>query len=295
MKTVNRLFAIVSLFLAVACGGGSQAPKIVTADSTALVIKDLNVNSPDCDQYVLISTTMGDITIKLYREAHLHRKNFINLVMNGFYNGQSFYRVKPGQLIQTGDYTSVENPAKPKIGSTDVEFTVPSEIDPAQRWHKRGSVAAASVNQGEYSSGAHFYIIAGGRVNDDALQQAENFVNKAMVEHRYIQLQLENNDEIRRLRDAGETAELGRLAGRLKNEARAAFRGKEFKYTQEQRRAYRRDGGAPHLDPHYTVFGEVLSGMEVVDSISKVETNPVGRPNNHVIINSITILDDYAQ
>lgn len=291
---LTRLFPILLLLLA-SCGGGQQQQQQPKADSTALVIKELNVNSPDCDQYVLISTTVGDITVKLYRDAPLHRKNFINLVMNGYYNGQSFYRVKPGQLIQTGDYESIENPAKPKIGSTDVDYTIPSEIDPANRWHKRGALAAASVNQGDYSSGAHFYIISGGRVTDDALQQAQNFVNKAMVERRYIELQLENNDEIRRLRDAGEKAELGRLAGRLKNEARAEFRGKEFSYTTAQRSDYKRDGGAPHLDPYYTVFGEVLSGIEIVDSISRVATNPVGRPNEHIIIKSMTILENYAQ
>ena len=46
-----------------------------------------------------------------------------------------------------------------------------------------------------------------------------------------------------------------------------------IKYTQKQREVYKTIGGTPHLDGAYTVFGEVISGLNVVDSIAAVKTN----------------------
>ena len=60
------------------CGG--EAVKQEQKPKNGLEIKDLNTESPDCDQYVLMSTSHGDVKIKLYRETPLHRKNFINLL-----------------------------------------------------------------------------------------------------------------------------------------------------------------------------------------------------------------------
>lgn len=288
--------AVALLLLSVACdGGGSDKKSEQPVEEAAETIKELNTDSPDSDQYVSISTNMGDIVVKLYRETPLHRKNFVNLVMNGYYDGQIFYRVKPGSLIQTGDGFSRSNPSDPSVGTHDELQSVPEEIEPGERYHKRGALAAASVNQGQYSSGSHFYIIAGGGVNDSKLDESERFIYKEMIERRYIELQLENNDEIRRLNDAGKKDELGKFAGKLKAQAKKELKDKEFKYTKAQRALYKKEGGAPQFDPYYTVFGEVVEGMEVVDAISRVNANPNGLPYSHVVINKMTILDEYAE
>lgn len=63
--------------------------------------------------------------------------------------------------------------------------------------------------------------------------------------------------------------------------------GKIFNATQRQ--AYKTVGGTPHLDGEYTVFGEVIEGLEVVDQIAKVKTGYMDVPIEPVIIKSITI------
>ena len=80
----------------------------------------------------------------------------------------------------------------------------------------------------------------------------------------------------------------------LMNEARKAVSGKEFRYTKAQRNAYLKEGGMPALDPYYTVFGEVVEGMDVVDAISWVSVYE-GRPREDVIIKKITVINDTVE
>lgn len=51
-----------------------------------------------------------------------------------------------------------------------------------------------------------------------------------------------------------------------------------FKYAPEQRQRYLKEGGTPFLDRGYTVFGEVIEGLEVIDKIAAVQTAPGDRP-----------------
>ena len=295
MKRISILLITLSALLLVSCGGG-EAKKNENGGNASL-IKELNVNSPDTDQYLLVKTNHGDFKIKLYRETPGHRKNFVNLVMNGFYDGQLFYRVKKDLLIQTGDYTSKTKPDAADLGVTDVEFTVPSEIDPAKRYHKRGAIAAASFNKGDYSSGAHFYIVTGKAAKENELELSERDINKELVNKKFHEIQIPYRQEIHRLNnaakhDAKKQQELNKLVSRLMNEARAEVKKNEFSYSAAQRKEYKTTGGLPHLDAHYTVFGEVVEGMDIVEKISMVDATSKGRPRNHVVIEKITLLED---
>ncbi len=62
------------------------------------------------------------------------------------------------------------------------------------------------------------------------------------------------------------------------NELNSYEQRKRIKYNPEQRKIYKEKGGFPSLDMEYTVFGEVLSGMEVVQKIMKMEKDPNDRP-----------------
>ena len=66
---------------------------------------------------------------------------------------------------------------------------------------------------------------------------------------------------------------------------------KNMKFTDEQRQAYMMEGGAPHLDGNYTVFGEVVDGMKVVDKIQFVETNSDDRPTKNIAIKTMRIVE----
>ena len=176
-----------------------------------------------------------------------------------------------------------------------MEHTIPSEIDPSKRTHKRGALAAASYNRGEYSSGSHFYIVSNKKVKESEVDAAEKTYTKELVNIKFRELQKPHSKELTKLRALGETdnrkkEEFNALVNELLAQARKELKGKDFHYSKAQRAAFLKEGGMPALDPHYTVFGEVVEGMEVVDAISWVSVYE-GRPRENVFIKKITIID----
>jgi len=109
---------------------------------------------------VIIKTTMGDITAKLYNDTPLHRDNFIKLVKEGWFEESPFHRVIQNFMIQGGGN---------KNGQQDPNYTVPAEFR-SNHFHKKGVLSAArmgdQVNPEKASSGSQFYIVQG-RVMDE--------------------------------------------------------------------------------------------------------------------------------
>jgi len=82
------------------------------------------------------------------------------------------------------------------------------------------------------------------------------------------------------------------VQGRPQNDAflNKIQRQKGLNYSPEQRQLYKEIGGIPQLDGDYTVFGEVVEGMDVVDEIAAVPTNSSDRPVEDVRIETIRLL-----
>ncbi len=62
-----------------------------------------------------------------------------------------------------------------------------------------------------------------------------------------------------------------------------------YSIPQSHREIYKTIGGTPHLDQNYTVFGQVIDGLNIIDSIAKVKTDKLDRPKRDVRILSIKL------
>ena len=244
---------------------------------------------------VKIETTMGNITVKLYDETPLHRDNFIKLVKNGTYEGTLFHRVIKDFMIQAGDPDSKNAPKGKMLGSGDVGYTVPAEFVYPSYFHKRGVLSAArqgdEVNPEKASSGCQFYIVTGKVYNDSTLLAMEQNQNQNKLNNIFNGLAQKHMKEIYKMRKENDEEGLYSLQDKLLAEAEAeAAKQPDFQFTKEQVEAYTTVGGTPHLDNGYTVFGEVIEGMDVVDAIQKVKTDRSDRPEDDVRIKKVTIL-----
>lgn len=199
---------------------------------------------------VLLETTMGQVRLCLYDDTPLHRDNFLKLVKEGFYDGVLFHRVIPNFMIQAGDSASRHAAAGTLLGDSPESYTVPAEIRFPKLFHKHGALAAARE---------------GDDVNPERASSMSQF---------YIVVGRFYNDEM-----------LDKAQQRLDENTQDAV-----KLTPEVREAYKTVGGVPHLDGSYTVFGEVLSGMDVVEAIQWVECDDNDRPVTDVRIIKATII-----
>ena len=134
----------------------------------------------DADQYLLMETSEGNLTLKLYRETPLHRHNFVKLARKGYYDNQQFYRIQNNFTVQAGDPKSKGATRETPLGENDLDYFVPEEIQPNKFIHKRGALAMASYYQMEKSSGGHFYFVTGFKYSDTQLFNGENKYNKKL-------------------------------------------------------------------------------------------------------------------
>ena len=193
---------------------------------------------------VVLETSMGNVRIVLHNETPLHRDNFLKLVREGYYDGNLFHRVISSFMIQTGDSTSRHAQPGAPAGDYSPDYTLPAEIRYPALYHHRGAVAAA-------------------RESDDV-----NPEHRSSASQFYIVYGRRFNEDM-----------LDQVQARLDK----ATKGK-VTIPPALREAYYKKGGTPHLDGQYTVFGEVVEGMDVVQAIQNVETDAHDRPLQDVRI-----------
>ena len=246
---------------------------------------------------VIMHTSLGDVTLKLYNETPLHRDNFIKLVKEGTYNGLLFHRVIKDFMVQGGDVISKDAPMNKSLGAGDLGYTVPAEFVYPKYFHKKGALCAArtgdEVNPERASSASQFYIVTGKKYTEGEFKQMEKQLENRLKQSIFARLQTENKAKIMQLYRNGEKEELAILRDTLvgKTELEAEKRKEEACLPAELREAYRSVGGVPFLDNQYTVYGEVVDGIEVVDAIQKVKTNKQDRPLENIVIKSMELVE----
>ena len=179
MKRLLFSTLVIVLVLSLAgCKWGNKTPEGEPADNQETVTptetpenteavegdttKPENSEEMKTETKYIISTNMGDMTVKLYDETPLHKANFIKLANSRFYDGILFHRIINGFMIQVGDPLTKDPEQESKWGTGGPGYTIPAEIVPGFT-HKKGALAAArrgdKVNPAKESSGSQFYIV----------------------------------------------------------------------------------------------------------------------------------------
>lgn len=241
--------------------------------------------------YITLTTTEGDIRVRLYDETPIHRDNFVKLCREGYYDQTLFHRVIKDFMIQGGDPDSRTASPTQMLGTGGPDYTLEAEIQPAL-FHRRGTLAAArqgdEVNPERRSSGSQFYITWGQVYNEGQLRQMERQLAMMAEQQRFQQLAAEHKAEIMQLRRNRDREGLMVLQEQLVAQAKAEAK---TTLTDAQREAYTTQGGVPHLDGQYTVFGEVVEGLDIVERIQNTETRPGDRPVSDICILSTAVVE----
>jgi cyclophilin family peptidyl-prolyl cis-trans isomerase len=223
-------------------------PNILGSVAALLVV--LNAASQTFSkEIVIIETPQGTMKIRLYEETPLHRSNFLRLVKSGFYDSLLFHRVINNFMIQGGDPLSRRAKPGDSLGHGEEGKWIPAEFNP-KLFHKRGALAAAregdDINPRQESSACQFYIVMGKIRTPEDMKKYEARITKA----------------------------------RRENAPRLGIKDSipEFHFSPEQNEYYTHHPGTPHLDGSYTVFGEVVDGIDVILKIAAVKTDARDRP-----------------
>lgn len=204
----------------------------------------LSMSAQEHRAEVTFKTNAGTIVVALYNETPKHRDNFLRNVENGVYDGTLFHRVIKDFMIQGGDPNSKGADMSVRLGDGEVGEPIEAEIRFPQFYHKRGALAAARE---------------GDEVNPEKKSSSSQF---------YIVWGKTFDDE-----------GIERVQQRLDSCSNSTIKlpAKVIDY-------YKLFGGTPHLDGSYTVFGEVLKGLEVIYRIQQCPTDPNDRPIDDAII-----------
>ena len=206
----------------------------------------------DTRRRVRLETTEGNIVIALFDETPLHRDNFIRLAKEGFYDSLLFHRVIAEFMIQAGDPDSRHATPGQSLGEGSAPYTLPAEICLPKLYHRRGMVAAARE---------------GDNVNPERRSSGSQFY--------IVWGKMCSPNFVKRCRIMVERATQ-----------------KQYTISEEMEQDYIMHGGTPHLDGQYTVFGEVVEGLqEVVEPVSWMGTDDNDRPARDVRILRAVVLE----
>ena len=243
---------------------------------------------------VYMETSIGKLTLELYHKTPLHQQNFLKLVSEKFYDSIQFHRVIKNFMAQAGDPNSKKRNFSGQLGQKSYGPTIPAEIIPTY-FHKKGALAAArmgdNVNPEKRSSGSQFYIVQGKTYNKNQLLQIEHKINQ-QEENNLIGKFLNKNENMHYMNKIKyyQQQRLNDSLNILYMEIKSLVINEEsnkFKFSEVALEAYKTVGGTPFLDNGYTVFGQVIDGIELIDRICAVPTKNGDIPLEPIVILSV--------
>ncbi|MFT5076663.1 MAG: cyclophilin family peptidyl-prolyl cis-trans isomerase [Saprospiraceae bacterium] len=279
MKTSLQL---LSILLVLICMGSCHSNKELTSS---------NSNQRKAIELV---TNYGTIVFQLYNETPLHRDNFLKLTKEGKYDGLLFHRVINNFMIQSGDPDSKNAKPEDELGEGDLKYMVDAEIN-TKFFHKKGALGAARDDNPERASSAmQFYIVQGGVRTDSVIDGYQIRINNWLAQHfiKKDSTYLPLINEMNKAMEARDRDLYKKISDSITNIAKKNNIYTHYIIPESHREVYKTIGGTPHLDQSYTVFGEVIQGLDIVDSIANVKTGKGDRPVKDVRILSVKVLND---
>lgn len=278
MKLVVRVSLVLVVFLLVfAC---NQKPKVA-------------VQEVEVRKKIEMITDHGTMVLELYNETPMHRDNFIKQVEAGVYDSVLFHRVIDSFMVQGGDPDSKYAKPGDTLGNGGLDYKIPAEFNP-NLFHKKGVLAAArDGNIERASSSTQFYIVEGKVLNDSLLDLAQFRVNSWLSEY-YFKKDPKNKALLDSMQVAIDKEDMEKYAvysEHIHSMSQNYTNFPAYSISAAQREVYKTIGGTPHLDQNYTVYGEVIEGLEVIDAISAVETGAFDRPVKDVRILSVRVVE----
>jgi len=265
----SMLIVLISFF-AISCGDKEETNNETVTNNEETTQENVDVADAN---FVLIETEFGNMKIKLYDETPKHKANFLKLISEGFYNDLLFHRVIKDFMIQGGDPQSKNAAPEVMLGNGGPGYQIDAEFNDSL-FHKKGVLAAAregdQINPLKKSSGSQFYIVQGTTFTNEKL----DFMEEQTSISDYIATHEDVQKELGALQQAKDQTGIDILIEAIKNK-------EDFKVNKIpdfKRSIYKNIGGTPFLDNAYTVFGEVVEGLNIVDSIANVPTLPGDRP-----------------
>ncbi|MDO4695825.1 peptidylprolyl isomerase [Porphyromonas sp.] len=241
-----------------------------------------------------IETNIGTMKGYLYDDVPKHVEAFIKHAEQGEYNGTLFTRVIPEFMIQGGAADSRKAKPGMRVGSGDRSKEIAHESSKTH-FYKKGALAAPKqepkYNPKRRSDMSQFFIVQGipytaGKL--DTLELATNRPIKRKIFEKYHVLYKAEMDSLKSVNPRAYNVR----AQEINSLVDSVFLTSPNKliFTPEQREAYTQHGGLPTYEEDFTIYGEVVEGLELIDLIANQRRDKYDRPLKDMRIVKVKII-----